>query len=242
MSEFLSAQSADSAVSGHLRKYIEPRTCLLIGKEKGTGNIVLHNGQYFIVTCRHVADDFLTNSLDHYIRLRPNKKIAGSDLIHIGSSNDTIDIALLKVHGDYRFEAAYTIDDFDPIDNFSRYDFHQDVRLVVSGFPSEISSQDSDGVWNTHMTYFTIPHAEAKPTENFLFLAYPKAVYSPFGLHGRLPGAKGLSGGFVFRAEYSKGAAVDEIQLKVIAVQITWKPHIWAKGSNIKHLFKLFEG
>ena len=120
-----------------LTEYARSRTCSLGGV--GTGNVVRVRDRAFVVTAKHVADDFYRLKRPRVI-FRHNYKILSEQLEYISSTDDNLDIALLAVAGLNTEVVSYDYDDFEFIDDFRTYSFDR-VNLQVYGFPKQLQHQ-----------------------------------------------------------------------------------------------------
>ena len=93
---------------------IKVRTCYI---NSGTGHFLEYNQKKYIVTCRHVADDFF-NKQDQYVLLPNNKKLFQYNLKYLDTTSEAIDIALIEVLESNDITKCFTIDDIEVLNDF----------------------------------------------------------------------------------------------------------------------------
>ncbi len=222
-----------------LTEYAKSRMCLV--GSIGTGNLVQINGKKYIVTCKHVADDFFKME-SAVITLKSNEKVNIDKLNYVGSL-DSFDTALIEILDDTIQEIFYEQSDFIFIDDFREYNFNEE-DLHLCGFPFAHRYENDLNRWRFWFSYLTIPILN-KTEKDFIYCDYPmNANVDRFkGNHKtKLPPANGLSGSFVHLVSTSN-IANNEIWslrfVKVIAMQISWNTKSHLKCVNINHIKEL---
>jgi hypothetical protein len=209
-----------------------------------TGNLLSYNNKKYIITCRHVADDFF-NKKRPYVLLRDNKRIYTENLIYQSCTNKELDIAVIEIIKQDQINYFYTKDDFEIIDDFSQI-LNNNISYFIFGYPFQLKYEEDGKDFILWMSYLTVKNKTVSSTQDFIFLDYQreseKNIIVEKGLKTILPKAHGLSGAFIFKIEQFKE---DNITLwspsfaKIIAIQMGWNKKSWLKGSNTKHLFEL---
>ncbi len=238
----MNQQKLNSEIHNALTERIRSRSCEI---SDGTGNIIKYDGKIYIVTCKHIADDFFKAN-NSYVILRNNDRIYKNQLKYYCHTKDYLDIALISVLDNDLVKVYYELNDFDAIDDFNKYDFSK-TNLFICGFPSQISFIKNSRKNILYLSYGTII-SDTKPSdENFIYLSYNRESDSNItreGLITKLPEAPGLSGAFIFKVETFKGELTDIWQpslAKIIAIQTDWNKKNWLKATNIKYLFGLLK-
>jgi len=233
----------DNEIRHGLAERAKTRICFVGGV--GTGNVLNIGNRFFITTCRHVADIYFQKQLP-YIILYGNKRINTENLQYTARTEKKYDIAIIEVLEEHTMQAWYEKDDFELIDDFSPYLFEK-TNLFVCGFPEDLKDENEEGIFHSWMSYMTILHEKKITTEDFIFGKYPMNrddLVTYEGSRTHLPTALGLSGAFIYKVNQYAGDK-DEIwtpaYAKVIAMQTSWNEKNWIKGTNIKHLFALFD-
>ena len=209
----------------------------------GTGNLLRHDNRLFIATCLHVAEKYFRLKRP-YVILRGNTRIHTEELELVSRTNDQIDMALIRIAGAYSSVAAYEPDDFEIIQDFSKYSF-EEANLFLCGFPEHLSFEREDGYHHVWMSYMTLPDDGASHTEDFIYASYEMKKddnVTSDGLRTLLPKAPGISGSFVLKVtpfDVNSPQLWTPSMAKVIAMQVSWNQKTWIKASNIKHLFGL---
>jgi predicted transcriptional regulator len=103
-----------------LTELARSRTCSLGGIS--TGNLLRVRERAFIVTAKHVADDFYKLKRPRVI-FRHNYKILSEQSEYVSSTDDSVDIALIAVNNLKAEAVSYGYEDFKFIDDFRTYDF-----------------------------------------------------------------------------------------------------------------------
>jgi len=221
-----------------LTEYARARICSLGGV--GTGNVLRLHGHAFIVTAKHVADDFYELKRPRVIFHR-NYKISSERLDYVSCTDDDLDIALIAVD-DLKAEVlSYEYNDLEFIHDFRTYNFDR-VNLQVCGFPKQLQHKTETDLFYSWMSYTTTLCSHPSATEDFLFSHYPMnspVRESSIGADVTLPAARGLSGAFVLKVPtYADQSPPiwSPVAAKVIAIQIEWNKRTYIKCSNIIHL------
>lgn len=219
------------------------RSCFI---NESTGNLLRYNDKKYIITCRHVADDFFSNK-KQFILLRDNKKIFKDDLKYFARTNEQLDIAVIEILNQIEVTNFYTLDDFEFI-----YDFNQPATNKTSyfifGYPAQMTYEKDGREFILWMSYLTLKSESIPSTQNFLYLDYKreseKNIITEKGIKTILPKASGLSGAFIFKVEMFQEKK-DKLWLpsfaKIVAIQSGWNKTNWLKGCNTKYLFELLD-
>lgn len=221
-----------------LTEYARSRTCSLGGV--GTGNVLRVRNRAYIVTAKHVADEFYRLKRPRIIFYR-NYKVPSEQLEYISSTDDNVDIALIAVNDLNGEVVSYGYEDFEFIDDFRTYNFDR-VNLQVCGFPKQLQHKSETGLFYSWMRYTTTACPHPPATKDFLFCHYP--MKSPVqdsrtGDEVLLPPAPGLSGGFILKMPAGADQSIrcwPPSVAKVIAIQIAWDTKNHIKCSNITNL------
>jgi len=215
------------------------RSCFI---NNATGNLLSYNDKKYIITCRHVADEFFSNS-DGNVLLRGNKKISKSDLKYVTRTSNSIDIAIIEILKCDAKLIFYTTEDFEIIDNFNQSDDDK-TSFFVFGYPSQLKYEKDGNEFILWMSYLTLMNKSISSTKDFLYLDYPTEsemnIISERDLKTILPEARGLSGAFIFKIKIFKEEKAKlwlPSLAKIVAIQSTWNKKSWLKGCNTKYLF-----
>lgn len=233
----------ENGIKTALTERIKVRTCYL---SSATGNIFEYGNKKYIITCKHVADYFFSQS-NQRVLLRTNQKIPQNKLKYVASTDDSIDIAIIEILEADEIKYCYSKDDFDIIDNFSDADL-DNSNFFVLGYPEQLKYEKDNADYILWMSYLTIKNEQNQSTDQFLYLDYPrfseKNIINEKGIKTILPNARGLSGAFIFRIDTFDGK-LNKLWLptmaKIVAVQSAWNKKDWLKGSNTKYLFELLK-
>lgn len=218
---------------------IKPKICSI---NDAVGNILRYKGKFYIVTCKHVADDFFSQN-HHYIILRGNNRIYSDRLKYITSTSNLIDIALIEILDSSQITEYFEEDDIEIIDDYGNNEFENSVFFIF-GFPEQLYFNKDGKQYIPWMSYMTIKSKNKKSDNNFIYLDYEinveKNIINDKKLKTILPKAPGLSGAFIFKIDrFEKKDLWYPSFAKAIAVQSAWNKKSWIKGSNIKFLFQL---
>jgi len=219
------------------------RSCFI---NDSTGNLFSYKDKRYIITCRHVADDFFSNN-KQYVLLRNNKKISKDDLKYTARTNKSIDIAVIEILKHNNIYEFYTMEDFEIIDDFARSAFSQ-TSFFIFGYPEQLKFKKDKKEYILWMSYLTTINESISSTQEYLYLDYPreseKNIITEKGIKTILPKAPGLSGAFIFRIDCFQEQK-DKLWLpsfaKIIAIQSSWNERNWLRGCNTKYLFKLLD-
>lgn len=217
------------------------RSCFI---NDSTGNLFSYNDKKYIVTCRHVADDFFNNK-KQYVLLRDNKKIFKDDLKYFARTNENIDIAVIEILKQDEINNYYTIEDFEFVDDFNQA-VTNETSYFIFGYPAQLTYENDGKEFILWMSYLTLKSESISSTQDFLYLDYviesEKNIVSEKGIKTILPKAHGLSGAFIFKIEPFKEQK-EKLWMpsfaKIIALQSSWNKTNWLKGCNTKYLFEL---
>ncbi|MGI9175538.1 MAG: hypothetical protein ACR2GR_09505 [Rhodothermales bacterium] len=239
------SNAALTALSEHTKR----RMCLIggVGENNdftyGTGNTLCYEGNFYIVTCKHVADDFFRAQSNSQIILWGNRKYDSTLFSYFQQTDDNIDIAVIKVDASVDIQDFYTDEDFEIIDHFGQHDFSK-VNVFVSGLPGSLSYEDDAGIQHRWFSLLTLPSKE-RSSSDFLYCDFdfksPKYLNQQ-GLQKGLPNPQGMSGCFALSVPPSSIPAQNiwsPNEFKVIGLQVSWNQESWIKCSNIKHLFEM---
>ena len=217
------------------------RSCYI---NESTGNLFSYKDKKYIITCRHIADEFFNFKMP-YVLLRDNKKIFKENLKYYSRSSKELDIAVIEILEHNEINYFYTIEDFEIIDDFS-HNPSIECSYFIFGYPSQLKYEDNGKELILWMSYLTVKNKSIASTQDSIYLDYQreseKNIIVEKGLKTILPEARGLSGAFIFKIEQFKE---DKHTLwlpsfaKIIAIQSGWNKKSWLKGSNTKDLIEL---
>jgi len=217
------------------------RSCFI---NDSTGNLFSYNDKIYIITCRHVADDFFNNK-KQYVLLRDNKKIFKDDLKYFARTNESIDIAVIEILKRDEINNCYTMEDFEFVDDFNQAVINE-TSYFIFGYPAQLTYESDGKEFILWMSYLTLKSESISSTQDFLYLDYKieseKNIVSEKRIKTILPKAHGLSGAFIFKIEQFKEQK-EKLWMpsfaKIIAIQSSWNKTNWLKGCNTKYLFEL---
>ena len=219
------------------------RSCFI---NDSTGNLFSYNDKKYIITCRHVADDFFNNK-KQYVLLRDNKKIFIDDLKYFARTNEYIDIAVIEILKQDEINNYYTIEDFEFVDDFNQAVINE-TSYFIFGYPAQLTYENDGKEFILWMSYLTLKSESISSTQDFLYLDYAreseKNIVSEKVIKTILPKAHGLSGAFIFKIERFKEQKKKLWMpsfAKIIALQSSWNKTNWLKGCNTKYLFELLD-
>lgn len=208
-----------------------------------TGNLFMNDDEYFILTCRHVADA-LFDAAKFELKLFDGTVIRSGELAYSFSTNVDLDLAVLHVTTNIECTDYYGDSDFLRIEDFSNHDFSL-TNLFLTGFPSDLVTPIKDVRELVPYSYMTHLYDRISPKENHIYCDYPlragqiemsrsnTSVPEPFGLSGSLllavphltPDIEIWHAGLV----------------KVIGMQCRAVPDTHLVCSNTKHLLDYFK-
>lgn len=219
-----------------LIEYSKARMCLVASI--GTGNLISNNGKKYIITCKHVADEFFQMKTP-VVTLLSNKKIGIDKLNYIGSS-DKFDIAVIEVYDNTITDVFYEPIDFQTIEDFTNYNF-EEADLHLCGFPFSFRYETESERERYWFSYLTVP-IKSKTEKDFIYCDYPVGkdltIFNSSD-KSKLPDPKGMSGSFLhlIDAPATKENEIWSLKfVKVIAMQISWNIKSHLKCVNIKHI------
>jgi hypothetical protein len=238
----MNENSLRDAAHSALTEAIKPKICSI---SDSTGNIIKYNNKFYIVTCKHVANDFF------YLRnksiiLKNNSRIYPDELKYIDSTNDDIDIALIEILNNTDVEDYFEEKDIEVIPDFREYNFENSF-LFIYGFPYSKHFSKDDKEYITYISYADNLSKNKEPNDQFIYFEYDttkeRSIVGSEKLKTTLPDPKGLSGAFIFKIDRFEGGKNkiwhSELVSKAIAVQISWNKKNLLRGSNIKYLYGL---
>lgn len=213
---------------------------------EATGNLISYNDKKYIITCRHVADDFFSNK-KQYVLLRDNKKIFKEDLKYFARTNEQIDIAVIEILKQDEVTNFYTSEDFEFINDFNQTETNK-TSYFIFGYPAQLTFEKDGREFIMWMSYLTLKSESISSTQDFLYLDYKreseKNIITEKVIKTILPKASGLSGAFIFKVERFQEKK-DKLWLpsfaKIVAIQSGWNKRNWLKGCNTKYLFELLD-
>ena len=226
-----------------LMEHCKIRSCFI---NDSTGNMVTYNNKKYIITCRHVADDFFSNDCQ-YVLLRDNNKIFKSDLSYVNKTDEDIDIAVIEILNYDKHIECYKIHDFELIEDFSTPDYSES-SFFIFGYPAQLKYDKNGNEYILWMSYLTLKSEAKSSTQDYLYLKYPresdKNILNESKIKTILPKAPGLSGAFIFVIK-TFHETNSELWLpsyaKIVAIQSSWNQRDWLKGCNTKYLLELFK-
>jgi len=110
-----------------LTERVKPKVCAI---NDAVGNIFRYQNKLYVVTCKHVADDFFSRN-DQYIILRGNSRIYSDKLKYLASTNNLIDIALIEILDSNQTIDFFEEDDLEIVNDLSKDDFENSVFLFL---------------------------------------------------------------------------------------------------------------
>lgn len=202
----------------------------------GTGNLLTHDEQLFILTCSHVA---VEACYDNNLEVRfENDLVLRQDQISLFKKSEEDDVALLRVEVDFK------LGELNPL-TLDYFEFSNDLRtvtdqysdFVVVGFPSSIAKVDNSmkTIRLAPLFYLTILLPEKQQTEEKMYLDYPSEKDG----ESELPEAVGLSGAGIWKVQ----PMADENKIwsptdwKIVAIQSAWKQGKYIVGKRVKKIF-----
>jgi len=225
-----------------LRQKFQRHICsILYGDEKylGTGNLVKHKGQLFILTCHHVAvEAYAFGNLEIIFS---NNKALKRNQITLFRKNKNDDIALLRVD-DLDFKphdlAPLTLGEF--MTSTDLRDFSQSSsQFVVGGFPGSLAKQNTPNnptFTLTPLLFQTMPPIGMRQTKAKIYLEY-----KPENTNKRnLPDAPGLSGGGIWYVPpiNLNSQVLSPTHWKIVAIQSAWRRGDYIIGTSIRKVFE----
>lgn len=204
--------------------------------EVGTGNLLIHDGQLFVLTCSHVAvEAYNDNNLEICFE---NDSILKQSQISLFQKSEEDDVSLLRIEVDFKLGELIplTLENFTFSNDLSSV-ADQYSNFVVVGFPAEIANIDNgvNMIRLAPLFYLTVLLPGKQQTEENIYLDYP------FGKDGesKLPKAGGLSGAGIWKVP----PMIDENKIwsptdwKVVAIQSAWKQGEYIIGKRVKKIF-----
>jgi hypothetical protein len=221
------------AISSATIKY----TCLLwygeYGAEEnvGTGNLIIHDDCYYLLTCEHVATEFF-GSKNAVAGFGNANFLDLSEMEYYKESKED-DLALIKILNRNKMGGLLPkkISDF----SFKKLDDEHEALYYFCGFPAEEVKAAQEKRGFNGLTHFA-PALKDKCTEHKLYLEYDKShpMYP-------LPNPKGFSGSLIF--EYinaSSAKKMDKIWYptlgKAVSVLCRSDTRAYVMGTTIRKL------
>jgi len=143
-----------------LTERMKPKICSI---NDAVGNILRYRQKLYIVTCKHVADDFFSQN-HQYIILRGNSRIYTDNLKYIASTNSEIDIALIEILHSSQVSEYFEEDDFEIIDDYNNKEIENTVFFIF-GFPEQLYFNKDGKQYIPWMSYMTIKSKDKKSDE-----------------------------------------------------------------------------
>ena len=185
----------------------------------GTGTLVEHRGEFFLLTCYHVAEAILNEHCYACFRLEAPRALGflnlGMSHMKLAHGDEDEDVALIAVKKRSIARALphltpLTLKDIEPVD-FERLPV-QDYEVV--GFPKAmLDNKHKDVATAGAIIYRTILSKKCPPTPTRLFLDYPER-----GKQHVLPEPHGMSGALIWTLP---------------APHLTKKGELWKPGKPI---------
>jgi len=213
---------------------------ILYGKEQhvGTGNLLKHNGQLFILTCHHVATE-ACSSKNFEVIFTNNIKVNG-DQISLFRKHKGDDIALLKIESNLELEELIplTLGEFANSSDLRVFSRSNLPFVVVVGFPASLVEHDNSIQLRSlrPLIFQTMPPIGKRQTKAKIYLEYqPGSADTP-----KLPDAPGLSGAGIWYVTPlgQNDHIISPTHWKFIAIQSTWKPGEYIVGKRLREVFK----
>ncbi len=230
----------ENLAQNSLTEFARARTCV-IGKA-ATGNVVKWKNEIFVVTCDHVAHDFVNGHLGENILLKNNIKFSYENF-SLAAYTKKYDIAVLQCKNRIDTSFYYEIENFNFLEDFSIQDFSE-TNFFFCGYPGEIVERDEKGIGFKYFTYMTISHKNIPHQNDFLYCEYPVNAFVIDNISGQRrhpPNPKGMSGSFVFQLKKFTGKIWSPDFAEIVAMQIEWDEKSFLKCSNIKFLKEMFD-
>ena len=206
------------------------------GKSVGTGNLIKHNDQLFILTCRHIAIDAYASKSFEIIF--PTNKVVHGNQIALFRKYKYDDIALLRIE-----EPNPQVEDLVPL-TLSEFTTSADLRIfsqsnsqiVLGGFPVDLARQDiSKGTTPIlkALLFQTMPPIGKRQTKARIYLEYqPENTNTRY-----LPDAPGLSGAGIWYVPVNN-QILSPTHWKIIAIQSAWKRGEYIVGTTVRKIFE----
>ena len=220
-----------------LHNYIGARSCIFLyqftngDRRCGSGGIVRKNGELYILTCKHVADDFYKGNWGRII-LSTGKQFDRSSFSYNSSSND-YDLALLgasSISSDILVSYNYP-QDFDLV--------NKDIMgksFILCGISAELTKDKLR--YNAFVTLsFTTNYLSHD--DHFMKVDYPRNDPSEIISEDidRLPDPHGLSGALILHPDdFESNTLWSPTTSKIVGVQIASDCNSYLKCSLVKNL------
>lgn len=237
----------NNALHNAITRNIITKLCAI---DDATGNILKYNNRFYVVTCKHVADDFFRYR-NSYILLKDNSRIYINKLKYVASTQPKTqaDIALIEILESEKIKDFFEENDLEIIKDFKEIN-SKDSFLFICGFPEQLNFIEDGKQKLPYFSFGTNKSTVRSSDEDFIYLDYDMnkehIIIHEKNLKAHLPKAPGLSGAFIFKIDVFRDKP-DKIWYpskvaKAIAIQATWKKaENWIKGSSTKFLFELLE-
>lgn len=212
------------------------------GEQKlGTGNLIKHNGQVYILTCNHVVEDVVSSNYLEISFSNSATLINGQVSLFQRDQND--DLALLKVSEDFDLKdlVPLTLEDFSNSTDLRTICNKQAVFLVV-GFPADIvvQSKPTSLLELKPLFYQTSSLLSRRPTKTKMYLEYPYGNEHGIGL----PRAPGISGAGIWKIPpmLPSNGVWSPTSWRLVSIQHAWNEgeysgESYIVGSRISRLF-----
>ncbi len=199
----------------------------------GTGTLVKHKNEYYILTCEHVATEFFTSK--NAIIVFGNAEYLNSTEVKYFRKSKRDDLALLRLKDSKKLEnlSPKTIDDF----AFKDLDTNHEALYYLCGFPAEEVKASQNKRNFMGLTTFTVA-IRKMCTKNKLFLEYEENE-----TNYPLASPKGYSGSLIFEyinpsSAQKKGKIWYPTLGKAVSIQYKSDMSTYIVGTTIKILKK----
>jgi hypothetical protein len=225
-----------------LRQKFQRHICsILYDDEKylGTGNLIKHNNQLFILTCHHVAIEACT--FRNLEIIFPGNEILKRNQITLFRKHKFDDIALLRIE-----EPNFELGELVPL-TLSEFTRSADLRsfsesnsqFVVGGFPGSLAKQNTPNSATfilKALLFQTMPPIGKRQTKAKIYLEY-----KPENTNNRkLPDAPGISGGGIWYVPpiNLNNQVLSPTHWKIIGIQSAWKRGEYIVGTRVQKIFE----
>lgn len=208
----------------------------------GTGSLISHNDQLYILTCHHIATEACKHK--NLEICFSNNTIISHGQISLFRKCKKDDIALLKLKTDLKLSGLnpLSLQDFVNANDLRIFSQSNNLSFTVIGFPSEIAMIEpaKKMIRLKPLFFLTTPMQPKQQTKTKIYLDYSFKNQDS----SDLPKASGLSGAGIWfvppfdSPENSNKTIWSSTQFKFIAVQYAWKQGEYIVGTRLKKLFE----
>lgn len=208
--------------------------------DHGTGFLLTKGDDFYIITCKHVADAFFASNIAQ-AEIYPERTYEKSDLEYIESSSSSLDLAVIGFRSTQMIEHCFREEYLRIIPDFNNFDFDPHATVVL-GMPHDMSERVGGTKELYPLAFLTGPLVTKASDKDFLFLDYPFSAGEIFVANAitTSPRPNGMSGGPVLLVPDVNQSGIWSLSdTRLIAIQTSWDTKTYLKATSAKYVWDL---